>query len=904
MVTSGTLGVTLPTGSPWNKLGSPSTPSRWETRIHNFGSKPWNFSIVIGPVKVFVLNDNQVYFAETHNPPAGDSSPGFAAGPPILNSRQTDIVIRLQRDVARRQYTLEMCDTIGGNCTTAIAPVGSFGQTSYGGFPISIGSGYQMAFLRWYSTVVPLGTPVAISGAGDLADWEFEGNLNDSSGHGLTLTGGSVSYSATPVFAPSCDAGFQQILTAGLGTVQLDGSGSQPLDGGDTLSYNWTQTTAQILTLNSTAISRPSFSASLLVFGPVNFSLTVTDGSAQSSTCAMHDGAITIDSNSVVVTENANVDELIGKQIAFGKNPWPWFDKQNKELADLQIGAMDTNFPDYWDTPATGKVSVNPRQTCSGSAAGACLIGVGTSFTTDLSAGAYIVLWWNGGTDRRLNVVKSVVDDTHLILAIPWDAGLAGDRNPTVEESLTYSAPSTTDIGNWGYAQVTTPGNYYDNVEAYYALYYRTGIDTYLNAAHTLADRFWASPMIDKGNAYVSAYNVGSSFAFAVRSESLTGLVLRAFEQAGTPADMWAGLRNMWGRNMYNLNNFDPHYWGTDQRDMAFDLLYVSYCALFDPDPSEQFTCKTSLSNSFASPGNQYAVWQPERAPDNSFPTLEYTIPDLVHDVTLTQGSTAVTGSGTTWTTGQFKDNPLVFFSNFPKMPNIDNSDFYPVFYHPTVVSPTQLILDQPFGGPGGTYGWSIGAGGSGLMGWGGQPFMEGIQIVAFEMAGTALAASDPASSSLAYTYSTGLAYWLKTYGYSDPTVGGVGGLYYNSTFLNCAYPVQTARCTNGFSSSQARTDAAEAVRGISMVYARTVDPVLKTFVDLLYSQMFSKPGSSLQFPGDGEYINDLDDGQTFMSNGVLANKWLGFFFGFDNGASWPAVRLPDPRIYLHPSER
>jgi hypothetical protein len=28
------------------------------------------------------------------------------------------------------------------------------------------------------------------------------------------------------------------------------------------------------------------------------------------------------------------------------------------------------------------------------------------------------------------------------------------------------------------------------------------------------------------------------------------------------------------------------------------------------------------------------------------------------------------------------------------------------------------------------------------------------------------------------------------------------------------------------------------------------------------------------------------------MSSGGLANKWLGFFFGFDNGASWPAMRL------------
>jgi hypothetical protein len=82
----------------------------------------------------------------------------------------------------------------------------------------------------------------------------------------------------------------------------------------------------------------------------------------------------------------------------------------------------------------------------------------------------------------------------------------------------------------------------------------------------------------------------------------------------------------------------------------------------------------------------------------------------------------------------------------------------------------------------------------------------------------------------------------------------------------------------------------------MGMVYQQTQDATLKSFIDLLYSQMYSKPGTSTQFPGDGNYISDLDDGQTFMSGSAAANKWLGFFFGFDNNAAWPAIRQGGPQ--------
>ncbi|MGA2266995.1 MAG: hypothetical protein ABSH44_00875 [Bryobacteraceae bacterium] len=842
--------------------------------MHNFGTGPtYDLWIPLPATTIYIRNSTRLSLTYSYNPPTADT-----VGESALQccTGRTDILIRLQRDAAHSQYTLELCDTTGGNCTSTTFPITTFGRSSWEGLSYGIVAGYQMAFLRWFSTVVPVGTTIPVAGVtGNLGDWEFEGNLNDSSGHGLNMSGGTVSYSTTPTYLPACNPGAQQTFRAGF-TGRLDGTGSQPLDNGTALRYLWQQSTRQRLVWSSHTAAQPTIRG--MVSGPVNLQLTVTDGSGQSSTCSVHDGAVATDDNGIVITENPNIDMLLGPMVMWGVNPWPWFDGRNKELADLQIANLDTNFPDYWDTPASGTVSVSPSQMCGGSAAGACLVGVGTRFTSTFSANSFLVVWWNGGANRRLNWVSSIIDDTHLIMTYAWDGG-------TTESGLKYSAPVSSDVYEIGFAQMSLPGNYYDNVEAYYALYYRSGIDTYLNAAHTLADRFWASPPMDQGYAWGTP---SYQFSFAGRSQSLTGMVLRALE-LGSDSSTWNGLRRLWRNHLGYLGVSAYNAWGIwDQREVAYSLLYVAYCGLFDPDPAQRATCQAAISTSFAPAGHSGAVWQPARAADGSFPALvEFTAVDTTHSVTATHGSTTVTGNGTNWTAGQFSaGNPLLLYTGFPRVPDNNNSAFGGTFYVPTVNSATQLTLDKPFAGATGTYGWAQG------VGWGNQPFMEGIQTVAFVFAGRALAVSDPANSALAYSYAAGLANWLKTYGYSDPAYGGVGGMYYLANFMICAYPYQTLACTEGYTASQARTDAAEAVRGMSMVYAQTRDQTLKDFIDKVYSEMYSKPGTSSQFPGDGQYVSDLNDGGVFMNGSQPANKWLGFFFGFDNGAAWPGYRV------------
>jgi hypothetical protein len=882
---SGCPVVALPSSAPWTTMGASS--SRWEMRLHNMSA---SFSLQLPPMELYISGGTQLLITQTHNPPAGDAVGTPFPFPGVIPwSGRTDVLIRLQRDVTNSRYTLELCDTVGGNCNSVTYPITALGQSSWAGWQNIVSSGYQMAFLRWFSTTVPVGTTITVPGStGDLADWEFAGNLNDASGHSLNWTlpsspvATTVGYSTTPSYNPSCSAGSYQVLPTST-LAQLDGSGSQPLDGGATLTYAWSQIAGSSVTLSSTTTVQPGFLAPG-VFGPLDFQLIVTDGSSQSTTCTVNDGAVAPDSNGVVSTGNTSIDTLIGPQIMLGRNPWPWFDDRNKKLAGLQAAAMHTNFPAYWDVAAAGTVSVSPTATCGGSAAGACLTGVGTHFT-GLAASAYIVVWWNGGANRRLNFLASVIDDTHAIMNYAWDTG-------TTETNVGYATPSNTVVGNWGIAQEGTPGNYYDNVESYYALYYRSGIDTYLNAARTLADRFWISPGMDQGMAFTST----SEFKFTGRSESLTGMILRALDSP--PASMWPGLRMIWPFHIFNLGVFAPAGpYTTDQRGLAYDLLYISYCAMFDPDSTQKATCKTAISNSFA------PVWTPYQRIDGSalsWPSFEFNmsagswVDSPVSSVTLTNGSTAVVGTNTHWTTITLNGStPLWFLSNTSIPPRNNSTGDTVVYFAASVTDDTHLTLTTPYAGTSGSgLGWTADVAGYTIDGWGSQPFMEGIQTVAFIMAAKAIATSDPTNSALSYTYAIGLANWLKTYGYSDPAHGGVGGMSYFAQFANCAYPVQTVACTQGMTASQVRTDAAETVRGMGLVYAHTQDATLKTFIDTVYTQMYSKPGTSSSFPGDGSYISDLDDGQTFMSSAPLANKWLGFFFGFDNGAAWPAYRL------------
>lgn len=113
-----------------------------------------------------------------------------------------------------------------------------------------------------------------------------------------------------------------------------------------------------------------------LVAGSYNFRLTVTDSSGQSSSCTVHHGAVAADSRDVVVTGEPMLDALLGPQIRFGANPWPYFDDRHKDLAD-HFGGLQATHPDVWNNLRTGTVSITQGTNT--------LTGSGTSFLSDFA---------------------------------------------------------------------------------------------------------------------------------------------------------------------------------------------------------------------------------------------------------------------------------------------------------------------------------------------------------------------------------------------------------------------------------------------------------------------------------------------------------------------------------------
>ena len=264
---------------------------------------------------------------------------------------------------------------------------------------------------------------------------------------------------------------------------------------------------------------------------------------------------------------------------------------------------------------------------------------------------------------------------------------------------LTYAADNEY-APVWGWSQVASPANYYDNVASFYALYYRSGIDDYLTAARNLADRFWETPAIDRGVH-------PADFGYTGRSVSALGLVLRALD--GRP-DMWAapagaaygGLHTIWNDYMWYLNGYDAQMGIWDTREEAYHLAMISYCALFDTDPAYQSACKTAIVNSFP------AVWTPTEFADGSWPQTYPAWDPVIQNytdswntetsVTLTNGSTAVVGVGTAWNAGDFPPGTRIWFTNSSSRPK-NNSGGDPVSYVPTFVDSTHLTLASPYAG-------------------------------------------------------------------------------------------------------------------------------------------------------------------------------------------------------------
>jgi hypothetical protein len=660
------------------------------------------------------------------------------------------------------------------------------------------------------------------------------------------------------------------------------------------LGYLWRQSSGpSAVTWSKVASSQPTISGMLP--GSYTFELTVTDNSGQSSVCTVNDGAVATYYNDVVITNNPAVDTLLGPMVRYGANPWPWYDDRHKTEADMQIADMDPYYGAWWDVADAGTVTVTQGSTT--------LTGVGTTFTTTFCQGpasptlpkAYdtaIVVWYltgnPGQTGRRMEGVVSCQSDTQLTLNHVWAHDVAGGSGLAYGDNSNY--------GTWAYG--ASPANYYDNVTAFYALYYRSGIVDYLNAARKLADRFFECPEVDRGESYVTSDYIEHGM-WPSRGSSVMGLVLRAMD--GRP-DMWPGLRKI--MDYFGTYYLQPGTYGYDQlpavwdvRETAYALATLSYCGLFDPDAAHRAACQgwvnSAISHFYTLSRYSDGSWRELHADYNS-----WTAPTT--SVSLTHGSTAVVGAGTSWASNQFASSggipPVMWFLNATTRPN-SNADGDSAFYNPAYVDGAHLTLDRPYAGTTGTHGWALGTNlGFPVVGYGQSPFTEGLLAEAFDLAAKSITSAYPVTALVAHGYSVDAARWIMSTGYRSTTKS----VYYTAGYVNCQPPIPELNngCTNNYDADGARVISAEAIGGIARAYAYSKDASLKAGADLLFNAMWAKsttcPANSTLCVSDGSYVISYDDGQWYMAGPPpigSAPKWFGQMAGFPSLSSWPAIR-------------
>ncbi len=143
---------------------------------------------------------------------------------------RSDVLVRFQRDQANNRLTMEVWNASdGGGYFYGVVPLPAFNTVNVAGTPMAFGApttSTDLAYLRLYSTILPLNSPPPSRTNGNLADWEFEGNLTDKSGQGINLSG-NVSYVNTPAYPIGVSFGgfgTQRVWSANNGSLALDGS--------------------------------------------------------------------------------------------------------------------------------------------------------------------------------------------------------------------------------------------------------------------------------------------------------------------------------------------------------------------------------------------------------------------------------------------------------------------------------------------------------------------------------------------------------------------------------------------------------------------------------------------------------------------------------------------------------
>jgi len=543
--------------------------------------------------------------------------------------------------------------------------------------------------------------------------------------------------------------------------------------------------------------------------------------------------------------------------------------------------------------------------------------GTGLSYAV-LNPVRQIVRSWlrpDGSTGRQTSTISDCESDTRMYLGDIF-ANIVGDQS---NQPYSYSeTPWFTDFGP----------NYYDEVLAEYAGYFRSGNILFLNNARAIGDYWPTSPDFDE--AWLGA---------APRRVGATGMV------AGAVLDgrvgNWYALRRLADSAVTGpyVGAILPSCDG-DLRETAYNLSWIALAALFDPldtgsptDPDQRSFWKAQLPAALARDNKC-------KGPNSEFPGAYWAGSGSYQ---LTNGSATVTGtnispsmcpvtaSGTITVTnglqiavgtnfiadakiiimGQRQGQPYLFYSqytlNSPTSITLASaydgdtgsysyqieSDIYwmsfaagtfndadhqlmNTLYACKWSSATTITLDRPWAGPTGTYGVYRYQ----ELGYGIQPFFDGIKTMAMKWA--SLAADGQTATDYA-TLAANTANWVMTTGFDPPT----GGLHYAREWAGCE-PNENPRlgCTYSTSASdreKARFLNGEAQNAMRVAYEANPTDQNKAFGDEFYGAQWGKLGGPYH---DDVYLSALEN------DGMWSYKWLGFLFGIGMAHQWPAVRV------------
>ncbi len=633
-----------------------SALASWESVVRLHGCTTGNNLLTNNAFQLETNCSNYAQFTSNWDGPSGANATLYAL--PVCSSG--DYTFRTRRDNAAQALSLEVwCTNTGAYVSTINNSAGPWGNNFNSGSSLfasqfNIGTnGYYSGtaasfdYVRIFNTVEPMSAtfPTAAPG-GNVVDYEFDGNANDSSGNHQNLSlSGNTSYALTPAYPPTVafSAAGQScflntyyptpfcVLKAGT-TAQLFSSAQSP-NTGDVLTYSWTQLSGPLTATVTGASSATATASGLNAFGDYAFQLSVTDLEGNNVRNTLHIGAYTLQSGSTCLISDvpASLQMSVGPLTPWGTgspcSPWPWYDEAeaaNGEMLQLKFQTDATYLNAL--TPAAGTITI------SGPSYAPVAAGSGTNFTTACGGGSCADwLFWavwsaplgsspavtvSGNTGRALFHVNSVSGPTSANL----DGGFG-------TEGVTISGAKWIPIGSWnGGSPSGETGNlvfgfdwsgqpsygwdYYDNVLALYRLYYRTGISVFQTYARQLAD-YWYIYHLDQG------YRGDPP-----RTKGLAGLMARAID--GEPA-YWTGIeQSLEGFGTSNPNGaFDPRESGYN---LGFDALDVE----LDPSANKSLVCSwisNGINYTFgpdiASGGNG-GIWSNNYAINNSLPSYGY----------------------------------------------------------------------------------------------------------------------------------------------------------------------------------------------------------------------------------------------------------------------------------------